>query len=280
MKKIIVSLLSLSMLFLGGCSSSSSESASTSTASSTEETTATDLLTTIKEKGVITVATEGDWSPYTYHDQETNELVGFDVELGKMIADKLGVSVEYKETDWDSILAGVQTGVFDLGINGVTYTDERAESFNFSEPYLYDQTVLIVLEDNDDIHSFEDLNGKISTNSPGSSYAEMGEEYGATVTYINTFADTIQLLQRGDADATINSLSVFNEYVNEKGESAGIKIVDETEPEKTVIAAQKSDSTTSLIEEVNKILDELRNDGSLSELSIKYFGYDATSIAE
>ncbi len=280
MKKIIVSLLSLSMLFLGGCASSSSESASTSTASSTEETTATDLLATIKEKGVLTVATEGDWSPYTYHDQETNELVGFDVELGKMIADKLGVSVEYKETDWDSILAGVQTGVFDLGINGVTYTDERAESFNFSEPYLYDQTVLIVLEDNDDIHSFEDLNGKISTNSPGSSYAEMGEEYGATVTYINTFADTIQLLQRGDADATINSLSVFNEYVNEKGESAGIKIVDETEPEKTVIAAQKSDSTSSLIEEVNKILDELRNDGSLSELSIKYFGYDATSIAE
>ncbi len=280
MKKIIVSLLSLSMLFLGGCSSSSNESASTNTASSTEETTATDLLATIKEKGVITVATEGDWSPYTYHDQETNELVGFDVELGKMIADKLGVSVEYKETDWDSILAGVQTGVFDLGINGVTYTDERAESFNFSEPYLYDQTVLIVLEDNDDIHSFEDLNGKISTNSPGSSYAEMGEEYGATVTYINTFADTIQLLQRGDADATINSLSVFNEYVNEKGESAGIKIVDETEPEKTVIAAQKSDSTTSLIEEVNRILDELRNDGSLSELSIKYFGYDATNIAE
>ncbi len=280
MKKVIVSLLSLSMLFLGGCSSSSSESTSTASASSEEASTSTDLLETIKEKGVLTVATEGDWSPYTYHDQDTNELVGFDVELGKMIADKLGVSVEYKETDWDSILAGVQTGVFDLGINGVTYTDERAESFNFSEPYLYDQTVLIVLEDNDDIHSFEDLNGKISTNSPGSSYAEMGEEYGATVTYINTFADTIQLLQRGDADATINSLSVFNEYVNEKGESAGIKIVDETEPEKTVIAAQKSDSTTSLIEEVNKILDELRNDGSLSELSIKYFGYDATKLAE
>lgn len=280
MKKVIVSLLSLSMLFLGGCSSSSSESASTASTSSEEASTSTDLLETIKEKGVLTVATEGDWSPYTYHDQDTNELVGFDVELGKMIADKLGVSVEYKETDWDSILAGVQTGVFDLGINGVTYTDERAESFNFSEPYLYDQTVLIVLEDNDDIHSFEDLNGKISTNSPGSSYAEMGEEYGATVTYINTFADTIQLLQRGDADATINSLSVFNEYVNEKGESAGIKIVDETEPEKTVIAAQKSDSTTSLIAEINKILDELRNDGSLSELSIKYFGYDATKLAE
>ncbi len=278
MKKGLLSLISLSMLLLVGCSSNSSASTESS-ASATSEASA-DLLSTIKEKGVITVATEGDWSPYTYHDESTNELVGFDVELAKMIADKLGVTVEYKETDWDSILAGVQSGVFDLAINGVTYTDERAEAFNFSEPYLYDQTVLIVLEDNDDIHSFEDLNGKVSTNSPGSSYAEMGEEYGATVNYINTFADTIQLLQRGDADATINSLSVFNDYVNEKGDSAGIKIVDETDPEKTVIAAQKSDSTTSLIEEINKILDELRNDGSLEELSNKYFGYDATKLPE
>ncbi len=278
MKKGLLSLISLSMLLLVGCSSNSSASTESS-ASATSEASA-DLLSTIKEKGVITVATEGDWSPYTYHDESTNELVGFDVELAKMIADKLGVTVEYKETDWDSILAGVQSGVFDLAINGVTYTDERAEAFNFSEPYLYDQTVLIVLEDNDDIHSFEDLNGKVSTNSPGSSYAEMGEEYGATVNYINTFADTIQLLQRGDADATINSLSVFNDYVNEKGDSAGIKIVDETDPEKTVIAAEKSDSTTSLIEEINKILDELRNDGSLEELSNKYFGYDATKLPE
>ncbi len=277
MKKVVKSLLSLSMILgLGACSSSTSSETTESTAS----TTSTDLLSSIKEKGVMTVATEGDWAPYTYHDEETNELVGFDVELGKLIADKLGVEVEYKETDWDSILAGVQSGVFDLGINGITYTDERAESFNFSEPYLYDQTVLIVLEDNTDINSFEDLKGKVSTNSPGSSYAEMGEEYGATVSYVNTFADTIQLIQRGDADATINSLGVYMDYVNEKGDNAGIKIVDETDPEKTVIAAQKDSSTESLITEVNSILEELRNDGTLAELSEKYFGYDATQITE
>ena len=235
-----------------------------------------DLLSVIKERGTLIVATEGDWSPYTYHDEETNELVGFDVELGKMIADKLGVKVEYKETDWDSILAGVQSGSFDLGINGITYSEERAQSFNFSTPYLYDQTVLIVLESNDDIKSFEDIKGKINTNSPGSSYAQMGEEYGATTKYITTFADTIQLLQRGDADCTINSLSVFNDYIREKGDNAGIKIVDETEPEKTVVASCKGDYSKTLIEEVNKIIEELREDGSLSELSNKYFGYDAT----
>ena len=266
MKKIFILLFSLLMIFtLGACSSTKEEESDTK-----------DLLSVVKENGVITIATEGDWSPYTYHDEETDELVGFDVELGKLIAEKLGVSAEFKETDWDSILAGVQSGVFDLGINGITYTDERAESFNFSDPYLYDQTVLIVLEDNDDINSFEDLNGKVSTNSPGSSYADMGIEYGATVKYINTFAETIQLLQRGDADATINALAVFNDYIREKGDEAGIKIVDRTDPEKTVIAAQKDDSTNTLIEEINKILAELKSDGTLTELSNKYFGYDAT----
>lgn len=92
--------------------------------------------------------------------------------------------------------------------------------------------------------------------------------------------DIIQLLQRGGINTIINFLYVYNEYVNEKGDSAGIKIVDETDPEKTVIAATKSDSTTSLINEVNTILDELRADGTLAELSNKYFGYDATKLPE
>lgn len=199
MKKIITLLLSLTMIFmLVGCSNNKTTNNESS-----------DLLSQIKDKGVLTVATEGDWSPYTYHDETTDELTGFDVELGRLIAEKLGVEVEFKETDWDSILAGVQSGTYDLGINGITYSDERALSFNFSEPYLYDQTVLIVLEDNDDIKSFEDLAGKKSTNSPGSSYADMGLEYGAELVYINTFADTIQTLQRGDADATINSFKIL-----------------------------------------------------------------------
>ncbi|MDO4500077.1 MAG: transporter substrate-binding domain-containing protein [Erysipelotrichaceae bacterium] len=239
-----------------------------------------DLLTEIKERGNITVASEGNWSPYTYHDEETGELVGFDVELGQLIAEKLGVEFIAQETDWDSILAGVESGRYDLGINGVTYSDERAKSYNFSEPYLYDQTVLIVLEDNNDITSFDDLADRVTTNSPGSSYADMAIEYGATVNYVNTFADTIQVLLRGDAEATINALAVYNDYLREKGDDAGIKIVARTEPEKTVIATKKSDSTNTLVEEINKILNELREDGTLAELSIKYFGYDATVVGE
>ena len=274
MKKLFTLLCALLLVFtMAGCSSSSSSS-------DTEEETASDLLEEIKARGYITIASEGDWSPYTYHDETTGELTGFDVELGQLIAEKLGVEFEAQETDWDSILAGVQSGRYDLAINGVTYTDERAESYNFSDAYLYDQTVLIVLEDNDTITSFEDLAGKITTNSPGSSYADMAIEYGAEVTYITTFADTIQMLKRGDAEATINALAVYNDYLRAMGDDAGIKIVDSTDPEKTVIAAQKSDATVTLIEEVNKILEELREDGTLAELSNKYFGYDATVLPE
>ena len=263
MKKLITILMLIMMVFTLTACGKKQES--------------TNLLEEIKERGYVTVATEGDWSPYTYHDEKTDELVGFDVELAKMIADKLGVEVQYQETDWDSILAGVETGRYDLAVNGVTYSDERAKSYHFTNPYLYDQTVLIVLEEENEIKSFDDLKGVMTTNSTGSSYAQMALDYGAEVTYITTFADTIQLLKRGDARATINSLAVFNDYLREKGSEAGIKIVDATQPEKTVIAAQKVDSALPLVEEINKILDELRADGSLGELSQKYFGYDATS---
>ena len=108
MKKVFISLLSVSMLLLGGCSSK--------TGNATSKDDGRDLLTIIKTEGVITIATEGDWAPYTYHDEKTNELVGFDVELGKMIADKLGVSVEYKETDWDSLFYRKENGKYQLDL--------------------------------------------------------------------------------------------------------------------------------------------------------------------
>lgn len=266
MKKLLLITLSLLMVLgLSACSKTEEKSK--------------DLLAEIKERGYITVATEGNWSPYTYHDEETNELVGFDVELGKYIADYLGVDVVYEETDWDSILAGVESGRYDLAINGVTYSEERAKSYNFSIPYLYDQTVLIVLEDNEDIKSFDDLNGKITTNSTGSSYAEMAIEYGAEVKYVQTFGDTIELLKRGDAEATINARVTFEDYMRAHPDG-GIKIVDKTDPESTVIAAAKNDKTLSLIEEVNKVIEQKRADGSLKELSMKYFGLDATEVID
>ena len=270
MKKLLTVLLSVLLVAgLSGCSSGETA----------EKEESTDLLESIKEAGVITVATEGDWSPYTYHDETTGDLVGFDVELAKLIADKLGVEVEYQETDWESILAGVQSGRYNLAINGVTYTEERAESFNFSKPYAQMDAVLIVAKDNTDITSFEDLKGKTSTNSNGSIYAQVAEEYGATVEIVPTFQETMTMILDGRADASINAISAYNDYeraMKEAGQELGVKIAAYAEPEKYVIAAQKDASTETLITEINNILDELKADGTLSALSEKYFGFDAT----
>ena len=281
MKKLFTLLIALLLVVsLGGCSSSSDSNNSENSEAVQEIANENkDLLTTIKERGYITVATEGDWSPYTYHDENTGELVGFDVELAKLIADKLGVEVQYQETDWESILAGVQSGRYDLAINGVTYTEERAQSFNFSNPYAQMDAVLIVAADNNDITSFDDLAGKKTTNSNGSIYAEWAEEYGATVEIVPTFQETMTMLIDGRADASINAISAFNDYsraMEEAGQELEVKIAAYADPEKYVIAAQKDSKTESLITEINNILDELKEDGTLAALSEKYFGFDAT----
>ena len=92
-----------------------------------------DLLARVQERGSLIIATEGNWSPWTYHD-ENDVLTGFDVEIGALLAAGLGVEPAYREVAWDAILAGVDTGVFDIACNGVDYTEERAEKYDFPIP--------------------------------------------------------------------------------------------------------------------------------------------------
>ncbi len=298
MKKLLALALALSLAAtaLTACSSSSSSSSSSSEASSevsTEEsasaasTSADDSelssilanadgrLADILSSGKITIATEGDWSPWTYHDEKTNELTGFDVELGNAIAEKLGVTADFQETTWDAILSGVESGRFDIACNGVGYTDERAESYNFSDPYIYTKQVLMVRSDNEDITSFEDLKGKTTANSVGSTYATVAESYGATVTNVDTLDQTLELLLQGRIDATLNAEVSYLDYMNAHPD-AEIKVVAKSEGEKVCIPAAK-ENTDSLIKAINACIQEMRDDGSLSELSEKYFSGDITN---
>ena len=233
-----------------------------------------DLLEDIQARGTIVIATEGDWSPWTYHD-ENDQLTGFDVELGKLIAEGLGVTAQFQETDWDSILAGVDSGRFDIACNGVDYTPERAEKYNFSTPYLYTQEALVVRKDNADIHTVEDLAGRTTANSPNSTYAQMAEEVGATVTYVNTLAETVQALEQGRVDATINAKVSIQDYLREHPD-ANIKIVYETEGTQVCIPTRKEAASESLTAAIDRILEAAREDGRLSELSLRFFGVDLT----
>ena len=233
-----------------------------------------DLLTEIKEKGVLTIATEGTWSPWTYHD-ENGELVGLDIEIGKLIAEGLGVEVKFEEAPWDSLLAGVQSGRFDIACNGVGYTEERAKSFHFSDPYVYTHKVLVVRKDNEEITSFEDLKGKTTANTASSTYAALAESYGATVTPVDSLTDTIELVSTGRVDATINAQVSILDYL-EAHPDANIKVVAIADGDPVCYPVRKTDDAKALIEEVNRILEENRKNGKLAEISIKYFGVDLT----
>lgn len=278
-RRTFISLMSVmaaaGVLTLSGCSNSSGSTAASGTAASVAPA-AGDQLSNIQSSGKLIVALEGAWQPWSYHD-ESDTLVGYDVEVSRAIAEKLGVEPEYVESDWDSLFAGLDAGRYDIVCNGVEVTDERAKTYDFTEPYGYIHTALAVRKDNGEITSFEDLKGKTTANSLASTYMELAESYGATVQGIDTLEETIQLLTAGRIDATLNADVSFYDYLNVHPD-ADFKLVAQTEDASHVaIPLRKGDASATLLEAINTAIEELRADGTLKELSEKYFGQDISA---
>ena len=226
------------VLSLTGCSSKD-------TAASTASSAPLNKLDSIQKSGKLVVALEGAWQPWSYHDS-SDTLVGYDVEVSRAIAEKLGVEPEYVESDWDSLFAGLDAGRYDMVCNGVEVTEERAKTYAFTTPYGYIHTALAVRKDNEDIHSFEDLKGKTTANSLASTYMELAESYGATVQGIDTLEETIQLLTAGRIDATLNADVSFYDYLNVHPD-ADFKLVAQTaEASHVAIPVLKSEDTAYL----------------------------------
>lgn len=232
-----------------------------------------DLLAQIQSKGELVVAMEGTWAPWTYHD-ESDQLVGYDVEVAQAIAGKLGVNATFVEGEWDGLLAGLDAGRYDLMVNGVSVTPEREEKYDFSTPYAYNRMAVIVSGGDDSIRTMEDLKGKKTANTISSTYAETAESYGAEVTGVDDLAQTFELLFSGRIDATLNDEVVYYDYMKSHPE-ADLKIAClSDEPVKVAIPMRKGDETKTLREAVDRAISEMREDGTLTELSLKYFGID------
>lgn len=232
-----------------------------------------DLLARIQEKGEIVVATEGAWAPWTYHDEDNN-LVGFDVEVAQKIAEKLGVTATFVECEWDSIFAGMDAQRYDIAANGIEVTDERAEKYDFSTPYGYIRTALIVRGDNEEITSFEDLAGKKTANSIASTYMTLAESYGAEAVGVDTLDQTIDMVLYGRADATLNAEVSFYDYMRVHPD-ANLKVVALTdEASRVSIPVRKGDDNATLLAAIDQAIAELTESGELTEISIKYFGSD------
>lgn len=258
---------------LSGCSASSSTAAGASSAAGPAP---VDLLEAIQTRGTLVVATEGAWSPWTYHD-ESDKLVGYDVEVATALAEKLGVKAEFVEGAWDGLFAGLDSGRYDIVCNGVELTEERALTYDFTVPYGYIHTALAVRSDNADITTFEDLAGKTTANSIASTYMTLAESYGAEVLGIDTLDETIQMLVAGRVDATLNADVSFYDYLNVHPE-ADFKIVALTdEASQVCIPVRKGEETATLLAALNEAIEELRADGTLAEISERYFGTDISS---
>ena len=225
----------------------------------------------ILDAGVLKVGTEGTYKPFTYHD-ESDTLCGYDVEVAKMIGDKMGVETEYSEITWEGLLTSLDTGTVDLVLNQVGVTPERQEKYDFSDPYLYSYIALITLEDNEEITDWESAEGKKTSLNVSSNYAGIAEQYGMEITASDTFSKDIELLLAGRTDCVINNTIAFNDYLAQKPDTP-IKIVAVQEtPDTVAIPIPKGNE--DLVEAVNKAIAELSEEGTLTELSEKYLGKD------
>ena len=255
MKKKVISILLTAVLATGmaacGSNSNTAGNSANNTADNAQNTAETSTESTgsadSAEKPVLTVGMEGTYAPYTYHD-ENGTLTGFEA---------------------------LDASNFDVVMNQVTITDERKEKFDFSTPYIYSKPVLIVAADNTDINSFEDINGKKAAEGLTSNFSDIARSYGAEIVGQDKFALAMECVLSGEADCAINDELTYAYWKQQKGGEDSTKIVAETDNvNSSAIMVKKGND--ELIEKLNSAIDELLADGTVKEISEKYFGMDVS----
>jgi len=145
------------------------------------------------ENGVLKIATEGTYSPYSYHDKN-DALTGYDVEVAREVAKKLNLKEEFVEAPWDAMLAAFDAGKADIVFNQVSITDERKKKYDYTVPYTVAYAALVTHKDNNEIKSFEDLKGKKSAHSATSNWAGIAQKYGAQIVTVDGFSKGVELI--------------------------------------------------------------------------------------
>lgn len=249
-------------IFLTGCSSSKSESGSKTESKADDD-----------SGKVLKIGTEGTYKPFSYHN-EKDELVGFDVEVGRAIAQKLGMQAQFMEVNWEGLLAAMDNKQIDIVMNQVGISDERKQKYLFSEPYLYSYPALIVKKDNTELTDFAKIKGHKVASNVTTNFGKIANEFGAEIVPADTFSTDIELLLSGRVDLIINDTVAFNDYMKQKPDTP-IKIAA-TLNRPSIVAIPLRKDETELQKKINGALDELKKDGTLKKISEKYFGEDLT----
>ncbi|MBN8235825.1 amino acid ABC transporter substrate-binding protein [Halobacillus kuroshimensis] len=277
MKKITW-LLSIGFLalVLAACGTSEDENQSASEGEESSETEGNgdeNLLKEIQDNGELVIGTEGTYRPYTFHD-DNDELTGFDVEIAREVAERLGVEAVFNETKWDSMFAGLNAGRFDMVANQVGIREDRQEKYDFSNPYIQTSAVVVTNKDNDSIQSFEDLEGVNTAQSLTSNYRDIAEANKAEITGVEGFNESMQMIASNRIEATVNDRLSVLDYMQQRPE-APVKIAARAdEASESGLLFRKGNE--ELVEAVNEALKEMKEDGTYLENSEKWFGEDVS----
>lgn len=266
MRKLNIALFSvLMMLMLSACGSDDTEA-------ETEEGDASSSYELVKG-GNFTFASSGEFKPFSYI-EGGGEMTGFDVEVGNAIAKELGLEPKQERYKFSAIVEGVKTGRFDAAVASHTITPERSESVDFSTPYYYSGAQIFVRSDSD-VESLEDLEGLEIGLSKGSTYTEYAEQVTDNIMTYDSDVVALQALEKGHHDAVITDFLTGKEAI-----ASGLEIVDKEMIERSEQAVAVSKDNPKLLEAINEALETLRENGTLTELSEKYFEADITEKPE
>ena len=269
LKKFVLG--SIAAVVLAACGGEGSNSASSAPAQSGAA--SGSLIERINNKGTITVGTEGTYAPFTYHDKD-GKLTGYDVEVTRAVADKLGIKVEFKETQWDSMMAGLKAGRFDVVANQVGLTSpERQATFDKSEPYSWSGAVLVARKDSN-IKSIDDIKGVKAAQSLTSNYGEKAKAAGADLVAVDGLAQSLTLIEQKRADATLNDELAVLDYLK-KNPNAGVQIVwSAPADEKVGSGLIVNKGNDEALAKFSTAMTELKADGTLKKLGEQFFGKD------
>lgn len=241
------------------------DTADTTAAEKTEETSA-EAAGTEAAGGVLVMATNAEFPPYEYHDG--GEIVGIDAEIAKAIADELGMELEIEDIAFDSIIPEITSGKADMGLAGMTVTEDRKQSVDFTDTYAKASQKIIVKEDSA-IASPDDLTGVIvgvQQGTTGDIYVSDLEADGTTVERYNKGFEAVQALSQGKIDAVVIDGEPAKTFV---AQIEGLKILEESfTDEEYAIAVKKGN--TELLEKINGALKTLKDNGTLDEIVAKY----------
>ena len=236
---------------------------------------AADLLDTVKSRGTLKVAMEGNYPPFNFKDPKSGELTGFEVDVAKLLAAKLGVKPEFTTTEWSGILAGLGAGKYDVILNQVGITEARQKAFDFSQPYTLSTAQLIVRKDEKrSFPTLESLKGYKLGLGQGTNFEQKAKAVpGIDVKTYPGSPEYLADLASGRIDAALNDRLLVGYLL--KSSSLPLKAgATFGDIDKIGIPFQKGNPKFEAA--LKKALDEILKDGSFKQASFKWFGFDVS----